>query len=254
MLFESFILLSTVFSYSESLDGRSQTRNPNNMNQVKLNVVSREESGRGPVRRLRAEGKIPASVYSKGSSRMIAVKAVDFRNLNRELAGEASLIELTDDQGESVLTLIQSVQRNAIKGVVNHIDFYEVKRGESFVTHVPTHLVNEAACAGVKAGGVVDHKSHEVEIRCRPSKLPDRVVVDIAHLEIGEAVHISDLPEIEGVEYLGSSIQVVVSCQPPTVAPVSESSEEIDAAAVPADNIKEEVPKESAEEAASKGS
>ena len=205
------------------------------MNQVKLNVVSREESGRGPVRRLRATGRIPASVYSKGISRMITVQAVDFRNLNRQLAGEAALIELTDDQGQSMLTLIQSVQRDPIKGSVNHIDFYEVKRGESFVTHVPTHLVSESACNGIKFGGIVDHKLHEVEIRCRPSKLPDHIDVDIAHLEVGEAVHISELPQIDGVEYLGDPAQVVVSCQPPTVAP-----EEDEVAAVPDDSIKEE--------------
>lgn len=218
------------------------------MNQIKLNVVSREKTGRGAVRRLRVEGQIPASVYSKGSSRMIAVNAVDFRKLSRDLGDEASLIELADDKGESMLTLIQDVQRDAIRGTVVHIDFYEVKRGESFVTHVPTHLVNETSCEGVKAGGVIDHKAHEVEIRCRPSKLPDHVTVDVAGLDIGGAVHISDLPEIEGVEYLGNPIQVIVSCQPPTVAAEAAPTEEVDAASVPAGNIKEDAAEDAASE------
>ena len=178
------------------------------MNQLKLNVVSREETGRGAVRRLRAEGKIPASVYGQGNARSITVNAVDFRELNRQLGDEASLIELTDEKGEAILVLIQDVQRHPIVKQVNHVDFQEVKRGESFVTSVPTHLVGEAGCIGVKNdGGVIDHKAHEVEIRCRPSKLPDHVEVDVSQLAVGEAIHIGDLPEydIQGAHNAGIS-------------------------------------------------
>jgi large subunit ribosomal protein L25 len=249
LLFEVSILLCAVFSHSQLRLSRSFVLNFSVMNQIKLNVVSREVTGRGAVRRLRAAGKIPASVYSKGTARSVTVNAVEFRNLNRELGGEASLIELTDENGESMLTLINDVQHHAIKGSINHIDFQEVKRGESFVTSVPTHLANEAACDGVKnEGGIIDHKSHEVEIRCRPSKLPDHIPVDVAALKVGEAIHISDLPVIEGVEYLGNPIQVIVSCQPPTVAAAEpEVAEEVDAASVPADNIKEEAAEEGAD-------
>ena len=80
------------------------------MNQIKLNVVSREASSRGAVRRLRSAGNIPANVYSKGTARSVSVNAVEFRNLNRALGGEASLIELTDENGEIMLTLINEVQ------------------------------------------------------------------------------------------------------------------------------------------------
>ena len=213
------------------------------MNQLKLNAVSREETGRGAVRRLRAAGKIPASIYGQGTARSITVNAVDFRNLNRKMGDEAALIELTDEKGESMLTLIQEVQHHAIKSSIEHVDFQEVKRGESFVTTVPTHLANEASCEGVKnGGGVIDHKAHEVEIRCRPSKLPDHIEIDVANLRVGDAIHISDLPAIEGVEYLGKPIQVVVSCQPPTVAAAPETVEEADPANVPAANIREEQP------------
>jgi hypothetical protein len=72
--------------------------------------------------------------------------------------------------------------------------------------------------------------------------------VDVAALKVGEAIHISDLPVIEGVEYLGNPIQVIVSCQPPTVAAAEpEVAEEVDAASVPADNIKEEAAEEGAD-------
>ena len=220
------------------------------MNQLKLKVVSRESSGTSAARRTRAEGLIPANISGKGNSRSIAVNAIEYRNLSRALGEEASLIELTDDKGEEILTLVQSVDQHPIKGTINHIDFQEVKRGESFVTNVPIHLVNEESCEGVKnSGGVIDFKSHEVEIRCRPSKLPEHVVADVANLDVGQALHISDLPALDGVEYLGNDIQVIVSVQPPTVAPADDApaEEAVDPAAVPADNIKSEEAEEATE-------
>ncbi|CAI8269417.1 MAG: 50S ribosomal protein L25 [Opitutia bacterium UBA7350] len=211
------------------------------MNQLKLKVVTREGSGTSSARRLRAEGFIPANVSGQGNARSISVGKLDYRKLSREMGEEASLIELTDDQGESMLTLMQSVEQDPIKGTIHHIDFLEVRRGESFVTRVPIHLKNEDNCLGVKNdGGVIDFKSHDVEIRCRPSKLPEHVVADIESLSVGDALHISDLPEIEGVEYLGNEVQVIVSVQPPTVAAVETTEAVVDPADVPADNIKSE--------------
>jgi len=212
------------------------------MKQFKLNIVSRENTGRGVARRLRAEGNIPACVYSKGKSRSISLSLVEFRNLRRSIGGGAALIELVDEKGETALTSIQEIQRNAFKNCINHIDFLEVARGESFVAHVPVHLVGEADAIGVKnEGGVIDHKTHSVEIRCRPSKLPDHVEVDVAALAVGDAIHISDLVAIDGVEFLGAPIQVIVSCQPPTVA-VEASTETVAVAAdeVPASKVKDD--------------
>lgn len=200
------------------------------MQQYTLKVNSREETGRGAVRRLRETGRIPASVYGKGSARSISVSAVEFRDLKREIGDEAALIELTDEQGDSMLTLVKDVDHHAIRNQINHIDFHEVKRGESFVARVPVHVTGDSDCVGVKIdGGMLETHLHEVEIRCRPSKLPDHVSVNVAELHGGEAVHLRDLPEIEGVEYLGKADDVVVSC---SVAKGGSSSEEEPAAEV----------------------
>jgi len=209
------------------------------MKQFKLNIVNRENTGRGVARRLRAEGNIPACVYSKGKSRSVSLSVVEFRDLKRSIGGGAALIELVDEKGETALVNIQEVQRNAFKNCINHIDFLEVARGESFVAQVPVHLVNAAEALGVKNdGGIVDHKTHDVEIRCRPSKLPDHVEVDVKDLSVGDAIHISGLPVIEGVEYLGNPIQVIVSIQAPTVAVATDdAAEEVAADEVPASKV-----------------
>lgn len=219
------------------------------MQQFKLNIVNRENTGRGAARRLRAEGRIPGCIYSKGNSRSISLSAVEFRDLRRSISG-AALIELADEKGETALTNIQEIQRNAVKNCINHIDFYEVESGHAFVAQVPIHLIGEEESIGVRnEGGIIDHKTHAVEIRCMPSQLPDRVDVDVKHLSVGEAIHISDLPVLEGVEYLGTPAQVVVSCQPPSVAVVEETADE-DAVAVdevPASKVKSDSEEETAD-------
>lgn len=205
----------------------------------KLNVHDREKTGRGSNRRLRASGRIPASLYGQGKARSISVGAVDFRVLNREIGGGAAIIELQDENGAVALSLVQDIQKDAVKGSINHIDFQEIERGHSFVTHIPVVLKGESDALGVKnEGGIIDHKAHTVEIRCRPSKLPEHVEVDVSHLNVGDAVHIRELPVLADVEYLGSADQVIVSCQPPTVSVASTAdAEEVTADQVPATKV-----------------
>ena len=71
------------------------------MNQFKLNIINRENKGRGVARRLRAEGNIPACVYSKGNSRSVSLSLVEFRELKRSIGGGAAFIELVDEKGET---------------------------------------------------------------------------------------------------------------------------------------------------------
>ena len=89
---------------------------------------------------------------------------------------------------------------------------------------------------------MIDHKSLELEIRCRPSKLPEHIVANVAKLDVGEAIHISDLPEMEGVEFLGEPAQVLVSCQHPTIEAEPEEEETVAVAAdeVPATKVSDD--------------
>ena len=213
------------------------------MQQFKLNVTNREKAGRSAARRLRAEGRIPASLYGKGNARSISFSAVEFRDLRRSLSG-AALIELVDEKGETALTHIQEVQKDVLKNIINHVDFHEVERGQTFVAQVPVHLVGEDICIGVRnEGGIVDHKKHTVEIRCLPAKLPDFIEANIKDLAVGGAIHVSELPALEDVEYLDSPEQVIVSCQPPklsvTTEETTESADEVPASKVKSDSAEE---------------
>ena len=154
------------------------------------------------------------------------------------------MIELVDEKGETALTHIQEVQKDVLKNIINHVDFHEVERGQTFVAQVPVHLVGEDICIGVRnEGGIVDHKKHTVEIRCLPAKLPDFIEANIKDLAVGGAIHVSELPALEDVEYLDSPEQVIVSCQPPklsvTTEETTESADEVPASKVKSDSAEE---------------
>lgn len=180
------------------------------MKQETLTVTKREGKGRGVARRLRAQGKIPAVIYGKSGVRSLTVDERAFLMLMRKMGGTASLVTLQDEQGESVLSIIQDTQRNPRTDRFEHIDFHEVVRGERITTHIPVHTKGEAY--GVKnEGGVLEIVLHEVEVSCLPKHLPEHIELDVAELHAGQAIHISDLPKLEGVTIHGDPQTVVVA-------------------------------------------
>ena len=196
------------------------------MQKYTLNVKTRIPSNKGALKQLRKAGEIPGNIYSKGNAKSISVSTIAFRNVNKEIGGGAGLIELKDENGDLALTHVKGVQVNPISRVIEHIDFHEVARGETFDSKIPVVLTGVNDCLGVKNdGGMLDHKTLELEIRCRPSKLPDNISVDVSGLNVGDAVHVDDLVAIEDVEFLNTGIQVIVSCQPPTVAVEADEAE-----------------------------
>ena len=196
------------------------------MQKYTLNVKTRNPSNKGSLKQLRKAGEIPGNIYGKGNAKAISVSTIAFRNVNKEIGGGAGLIELKDENGDLALTHVKDVQVNPISRIVEHIDFHEVARGETFDSKIPVVLTGMNDCLGVKNdGGILDHKTLELEIRCRPSKLPENIAVDVSGLNVGDAIHVDDLEAIEDVEFLNTGIQVIVSCQPPTVAAVADESE-----------------------------
>lgn len=204
------------------------------MQKYTLNVKTRNPSNKGSLKQLRKAGEIPGNIYGKGNARAISVSTIAFRNVNKEIGGGAGLIELKDETGELALTHVKGVQVNPISRIIEHIDFHEVARGESFDSKVPVVLTGVNDCLGVKnEGGMLDHKTLELEIRCRPSKLPENISVDVSNLNVGDAIHVDDLEAIEDVEFLNTGIQVIVSCQPPTVAVAADTESADDSKETP---------------------
>ncbi len=200
------------------------------MKLLKLPVHPRDKSGRGPSRRLRASGQIPAVVYGKSGVRHLIVKEPEFRMLMRAVAGTAALVEISDPSGAATLSLLQEVQRDARTDHFTHIDLREVSANEPMRAGVPVRVMGESI--GVKLeSGVIEISRHELFVRCLPKDLPDLIIVDVTELHAGHSIHVRDLKAIPGVTFADRADEVVVACVVPTVEeePVAE------AAAVPAE-------------------
>ncbi|MDD4349842.1 MAG: 50S ribosomal protein L25 [Opitutales bacterium] len=181
------------------------------MENLVIKVQSRETVGTGSATKLRAQGRIPVNLYGPSGNRSLSVDKVEFRLLAKEIAGQTTLFEIETETGERVRSLIQEVQRNAISREVTHIDLREVAKGVEITAHVVVRVKGESF--GVKSqGGLIEIVADQVMVRCLPRHLPHEILIDVTELQVGQSVHMRELPACEGVTYVGDADQVVVAC------------------------------------------
>jgi large subunit ribosomal protein L25 len=197
------------------------------MKKYQLTVTSREGTGRSASRRLRKAEKIPAILYGKHTKpETLAVNAPEFTKLLKEIAGRAALVELKREQGANALSFLQEIQRDPITDRYLHVDLQEVKENEKMIISVAVRVTGEAY--GVKTeGGVLDTATKRLRIRTLPKDLPDFIEIDVTELKMGESIHVSDIKQIAGVEFLDDPQQAVVLCVAPPeeeAAPVAEAT------------------------------
>jgi len=195
-----------------------------------LEVRPREETGKGFNRKLRASGRVPAVMYGHGDeTRALTIDARELERLFSRIHVENTIIELhIDGQRKSVRTLVREVQRHAFRDEVLHVDFYVLHAGERITVEIPIRL--QGTAPGVRVGGILQQVLDSLEIRCLPDRIPEYLTVDISSLEIGDSVHVGDVPLPEGVESVVPGERSLLSVIPPTVAPVDEEAEAVEPA------------------------
>lgn len=175
------------------------------MEQKSLRVSIRKKLKKGPAKRLRREGKIPAVVYGHSQPMAIAVEAREF---NQNFASiQSNVLYDIDIEGEHRDVLVKEVQKDIITDTIKHIDFFEIERGKTLRTTVPIQI--EGSAAGVKEGGLLEEHLHSLEIECMPKDIPTFIPLDVSSLNIGDSLHVSDLKAPEGVKIL-SSLEVAI--------------------------------------------
>lgn len=172
------------------------------MNNFTVNAQVRSDLGKGASRRLRRnESLVPAVVYGGDKApQSISLVAKDFAKLLENEAAFSHVLTLNvGSNSESVL--IKALQRHPAKGYVMHADLIRVVAGQKLTALVPLHFVNQESSVGVKQqGGEVSHTLTEVEVSCQPQDLPEFIEVDLANVEVGQIVHLSDLKLPKGIE------------------------------------------------------
>jgi large subunit ribosomal protein L25 len=187
------------------------------MKSVPLKAFQRSQVRRGEVKKLRATGRVPATIYGRlAKPQNLEVNSKEIADLLNHSASENLLVDLTveNDPRSKRLALVQEVQHHPLDSKVLHVDFHEVAENEKVIVQVPVETTGEAA--GVKnAGGVLEHVLFKLKVRCLPKDLPDQITIDVTALEINKAIHVGEITPPAGVEILGDKHIAVVSVAAP---------------------------------------
>jgi large subunit ribosomal protein L25 len=193
------------------------------MKSVALKVFPRALARRAGVKKLRANGRVPAVIYGRRTDpQNLEIGLNEIEDLIHHSVSETILVDLAVEGGSEGqrLALVQEVQHHPLSGKVLHVDFHEVAENEKVTVTVPVETVGEAA--GVKTGGgVLEHVLFKIKVRALPRDLPEVINVDVSLLEIGQSIHLHEIPLPAGVEVLGDKNIPVIS----VAAPITEAQE-----------------------------
>src|SRR6266704_110475 len=193
------------------------------MKSVNLNAFPRTLGRRAGAKKLRGSGRIPAVIYGRQAQpQNLEVMGKEMEDLIHHSISENLLVDLAvkDDSRPKRLALVQEVQHHPLSGKVLHVDFHEVAENEKVTVTVPVETVGEAA--GVKTGGgVLEHVLFKIKVRALPRDLPEVINVDVSPLEIGQSIHLNEIPLPAGVEVIGDKNIPVIS----VAAPITEAQE-----------------------------
>jgi len=154
--------------------------------EVRISAEPRTEFGKGPARRIRRAGRVPAVMYGHGAeNRHMSLPEHD---LMLALKTPNVLIRLEGLPGPAGLALPKAVQRDPLKGSIEHVDLIAVRSGEKVTVEIPVRVTGE-----VFAGGLLDQQLVQIPVEAEATHLPDGVDVDVEGMEVGTAVHAKDL-------------------------------------------------------------
>ncbi len=198
--------------------------------QVKLAAERRTAVGRSAVRKLKAQGAVPAIIYgAKDKPEALQVSRREINAMLSHASGENILVELEVKGSANRLALVQEVQHAPVSGDVLHIDFHAVSMDEVIEADVP--LEPTGIANGVKNfGGLLEQSVRSLSIECLPRDLPDVISVDVSALNIGDAIHVKDIPLPQGVTTRVPADLTVISVLAPTVEEESTATAEAPAA------------------------
>ncbi|MFF4353198.1 50S ribosomal protein L25/general stress protein Ctc [Streptomyces sp. NPDC001530] len=157
------------------------------MSEVKLVAETRTEFGKGAARRIRRESKVPGVVYGHGADPVHVT--LPGHELLLALRTPNVLLSL-DIEGKTQLAIPKAVQRDAIKGFLEHVDLLLVKRGEKVTVEVFVQTEGELAAGG----NLLEHVLNTLTVEAEATHIPESVTVSVEGLEAGASIHAKDIP------------------------------------------------------------
>lgn len=196
------------------------------MELIELKANIRNSAGKGQARALCRAKKIPAVLYGPGTKPVLL--AVGIRDLEKALKksnATQALLNLTILNGENTSrpAMIKELQTHPVSRNYQHIDFYEISMDRKIRVKIP--VVVKGKSRGVEEGGILQIIRRELEILCLPSEIPETIEIDITDLNIGDSIHVKEIPFEGDIEIPADVNFTVITILSPK-AEVEEVSEE----------------------------
>lgn len=192
-----------------------------------ITAEPRERAGKGAARATRRAGKVPGVIY--GAKQDPVCIALDPRVLWAEIKKPGFTTRLFDvdlGKGGKHRCLARDVAFHPVSDQPIHVDFMRVSADAQVHVRVPVHCINQDQSPGLKHGGVINLEFHDIEVVCSPDSIPKEIQVDIAGMEIGSSVHLSQLVLPPGVKaYHVAAEATIVTIAAPTVAKAGAEGE-----------------------------
>ena len=176
----------------------------------KLNVKIRDGKGSSSARRTRLKDQIPAVLYHSGLDAISL--SVDKKELYKALKTGQVIFEVTV-KDENQFVLVKDVQYHPVYDNIMHIDFQKVKEDEKISLEVPLKVTGEAE--GVQAGGILVQIINAITVKCKPTTIPDALIIDVTDLELNSSLFVKDIQLAADVEIITAEDLAVVSVQEP---------------------------------------
>lgn len=196
---------------------------------TELAVLVRKEQKKGPARRLRQQGFVPAVFYGRSAENiLLSVNNKELLKLHKDRKDHAFIKLIIDDGGSKTekLSLIKELQVQPLTGKFYHADFYEIDMKHKLTFEVSLRFTGK--CIGVENGGELQHIKREVKVTCLPADLPDHIDVDVSDLDIGDSFKVKELKLAQGITVLDAPDAAVAAV---AVIKVAKATPEEEAAA-----------------------
>ena len=197
-----------------------------------LTGETRNETGKGVSRKLRAAGRVPAVVYGHAREpQALSLTTRELEKLLSTISTGSTVVELTLG-GATTKTLIREVQRHPFKKQILHVDFQELVAGEKVSVEIP--LVFVGVPEGVRlSGAILEQILHSIEVLVDPSNIPNHIDVDVTNLAMGHSLHVRELTLPAGLEVLSEEDATVCAVAAPRAAVEETPAEGVEAIAEP---------------------
>jgi large subunit ribosomal protein L25 len=209
---------------------------------ISLSAEPRASAGKGAARAIRRAGRVPGIIYGDGKEP--AAISLEPRELSRALARPAFLATIVDVSigGAVQRTLARDVQYHPVSDAALHIDFMRVGAGARVTVTVPVSFINHERSGGLRRGGILNIVRHGVEVRCNVDAIPERLVVSLDGLDLGDSIHIHAVTLPEGVQPVTTERDFTIATIGASSAIREEAAQAAATAAVTPEEGAEEAP------------